>query len=271
MRLEGRVALITGGGRGIGKAIGLAYAKEGARPAMAARTIDELRASAQEVEALGAETLIIPTDVTDQGQVDEMVRSTLERYSRIDILVNNAGIAGPVGPVQDNDASHWIHTIQVNLIGVYLCCRAVLPSMISRNRGKIINMSGVGGPGATAYAASKAALIDLTEKLSGELTDTNIQVNAISPGSINTRMWEDLRDGALAVDDTRLVELSQRILSGGGASLERAVELAVFLAGDTSGDLSGRLIRATDDFSNMPAVISEIMESDAYTMRRVEF
>ena len=106
---------------------------------------------------------------------------------------------------------------------------------------------------------------------SGELTDTNIQVNAISPGSINTRMWEDLRDGALAVDDTRLVELSQRILSGGGASLERAVELAVFLAGDTSGDLSGRLIRATDDFSNMPTVISEIMESDAYTMRRVEF
>ena len=264
------MALITGAGRGIGRAIALAYAREGAQLAMAARSADELQASAQEAQALGAEIHVIPTDVTDQGQVDEMVRRTLDRYSRIDILVNNAGVAGPVGPLQDNDVSHWIHTIQVNVIGVYLCCQAVLPAMLARNQGKIINMSGVGGPGTSAYAASKAALIDLTEKLSGELAGTNIQVNAVSPGSINTRMWEELRDGAAAVGDARLVELSQRVLSGGGASMERAAELAVFLAGETSGALSGRLIRATDDFSSLPAMIPEIMVSDTYTMRRVE-
>lgn len=130
------MSLITGAGRGIGRAIGLEYAKEGARLATAARSTDQLRATAQEVKAWGAKTIIVPTDVTDQGHVDEMVRSTLDRYSRIDILVNNACVAGTVGPIRDNDPSRWINTIQVNLIGVYLCCWAVLPAMWSSNQGK---------------------------------------------------------------------------------------------------------------------------------------
>ena len=271
MRLQNKVALITGAGRGIGRAIVLAYAKEGARLALAARTLPELEETARQAQALGAETCVIPTDVTSQAQVEEMVRRSLGRYSTIDILVNNSGVAGPVGPLQDNDVAHWVRTIQVNLIGAFLCCRAVLPVMLANNRGKIVNMSGVGGRNVSAYGASKTALENLTEVLSQELDGRDIQVNAMAPGSIHTRMWEETRDGAEAVGDTELFELGRRVTSGGGASIERAAELAVFLASDESGALSGRLIRAiTDDFHNLPPRIPQVMASDTFTLRRVE-
>ncbi len=271
MRLKDRVALITGAGRGIGQAIALAYAEEGARLALAARTMAELEATAKQAEALGAETWVIRADVADQAQVEDMVKGTLDRFSSIDILVNNAGVGGPVGALQDCDVSYWVNTIKVNLIGAYFCCRAVLPTMLSQNRGKIINMSGVGGRNSSAYSASKVALTDLTEILSKELAGTNVQVNAISPGSIHTRMWEEMRDAAKAVGDMEWFETGVRVTSGGGASLERAAELAVILASDASGSLSGRLIRATtDDFDSLPAMVPKIMASDAFTMRRVE-
>ena len=271
MRLHDRVALITGAGRGIGQAIALAYAKEGARLALVARTLTEVQQTAHKAEALGASTFVIHADVSDQIQVDEMVRRTLDRFSTIDILVSNAGIGGPVGGLQDNDVSHWIRTIQVNLIGLYLCCRAVLPMMLSNKRGKIINMSGNGGRNLSAYGASKAAVVSLTETLSRELEGKNIQVNAMSPGSIHTRMWEETRDAAEAAGDSDLYEAGRRVTSGGGASMERAVELAVFLASDASGDLSGRLIQATtDNLGTLTPRIPTIMASDIYTMRRVE-
>jgi len=140
----------------------------------------------------------VPVDVSDPAQVEDLVRHTVERFATIDILVNNAGIAGPVGPLQENDVAAWIRTIQVNLIGVYLCCRAVLPVMYKHNRGKIINLSGAGATNAwrnlSAYGTSKVAVVRLTETLALELEGTNIQVNAMGPGSIHTQMWEELRD-----------------------------------------------------------------------------
>lgn len=274
-QLHHQVALITGAGRGIGRAIALAYAQEGATLALAARTLDALEQTARAAQALGASTCVIRADVSDPLQVDAMVRQTVERFATIDILVNNAGIAGPVGPLQENDVDAWVRTIQVNLIGTYLCCRAVLPIMRQHNRGKIINFSGAGATNAwrhlSAYGASKVAVVRLTETLALELEGTNIQVNALGPGSIHTQMWEELRDSAQTAGDTQLYELGQRVTSGGGASLERAAALAVFLASDTSGTLSGRLISAVaDDFSNLPLHIQRIMASDALTLRRVD-
>ena len=273
--LQHRVALITGAGRGIGRAIALAYAREGATLALAARTLDELEHTAQAAQSLGVTTGIVCADVSDPTQVDDMVRQAVERFATIDILVNNAGIAGPVGPLQENDAAAWIRTIQVNLIGTYLCCRAVLPIMRQQNRGKIINLSGAGATTAwrhlSAYGASKVAVVRLTETLALELEGSNIQVNALGPGSIHTQMWEELRDGAQTAGDPQLYALGQRVTSGGGAAIEQATALAVFLASDASSTLSGRLISAvTDDFPSLPAQISRIMSSDALTLRRVD-
>jgi NAD(P)-dependent dehydrogenase (short-subunit alcohol dehydrogenase family) len=273
--LHHRVALITGAGRGIGRAIALAYAQEGAMLALAARTLDELEHTAQAAQTLGATTCIVRADVSNPTQVDDLVRQTVERFATIDILVNNAGIAGPVGPLQENDMEAWMRTIQVNLIGTYLCCRAVLPIMRQQNRGKIINLSGAGATTAwrhlSAYGASKVAVVRLTETLALELEGTNIQVNALGPGSIHTQMWEELRDGAHAVGDPQLYALGQRVTSGGGAAIEQAAALAVFLASDASGALSGRLISAlTDDVSSLPTQVPRIMSSDALTLRRVD-
>jgi 3-oxoacyl-[acyl-carrier protein] reductase len=274
-QLHDRIALITGAGRGIGQAIALAYAKEGAKLALAARTRRDLEQTAQQAQALGASTCIVPVDVSDPTQVEDMVHHTVEQFATIDILVNNAGMAGPVGPLQENDMTAWIQTIQVNLIGTYLCCRAVLPIMQQQNRGKIINLSGAGASNAwrhlSAYGASKVAVVRLTETLALELAGSNIQVNVLGPGSIHTQMWETLRDRAQAAGDAQLYVLGQQVTSGGGASLERAAALAVFLASDASGALSGRLISAvTDDFLNLSTQIQRIMASDALTLRRVD-
>ena len=274
-KLENRIALITGAGRGIGRAIALAYAQEGAQLSLASRTQSELEQTAREAQALGAATCMQTADVTDPAHVEALVRRTVDAFGVIDILVNNAGIAGPIGPLHQNDAQAWMQAIQVNLIGTYLCCRSVLPVMLAQNRGKIINLSGAGATVAwrdlSAYGVSKVAVVRLTETLALELVGTNIQVNALGPGSIHTQMWDELRDKAKASGATRIYELGQQVTSGGGASMAQAVDLAVWLASEASGALSGRLISATaDDWAALETAIPEVMASDAFLLRRVE-
>ena len=270
-RLDGRVALITGGGRGIGQAIAHAYAAEGAKLALAARTDGELQETAAGIrDQYHADVITVLTDVTDRAQVENAVAQTLHRYGVIDVMVNNAGNTGQIGPLWTLDPDRWANTIAVHVLGTYYGCRAAIPPMLERGGGRIVNMSGVGGPNDTSYDAAKTAIVNLTENLSVELAGTGITVNAISPGSIHTRMWEEVRDMAYEAGDMEMYEKGVQVTSGGGASIERAAQLAVMLGSDQCGNLSGRLIRAAlDTFEDIPANIDAIMASDAYLLRRV--
>ena len=274
MKLDGRVAVITGAGRGIGRAIALAYAREGAKLALAARSESELQEAVSAASELGAEAIAVPTDVTNPQDAERLVRRAVERFGRIDVLVNNAGISGPIGPLQDNDIADWVSTISINLTGTFLVCRAVIPAMLAQSSGKIINLSGAGATNAwsnmSAYCSSKAAVVRLTEVLAQELDGKGITVNALGPGSVHTGMWDKMTEQAAEAGADFIHELGLRVTSGGGASIDECAELAVWLASDESGALTGRLISAAaDDFRGLPPRIAEIMAGDAYTLRRV--
>ncbi len=270
-RLDGRVALITGGGRGIGQAIARAYAAEGAKLALAARTDGELQETAAGIrDQYHADVITVLTDVTDRAQVENAVARTLDRYGVIDVMVNNAGNTGQIGPLWTLDPDRWANTIAVHVLGTYYGCRAAIPPMLARGSGRIVNMSGVGGPNDTSYDAAKTAIVNLTENLSVELAGSGITVNAISPGSIHTRMWEEVRDMAYEAGDMEMYDKGVQVTSGGGASIERAAQLAIMLGSDQSSNLSGRLIRAAlDTFEDIPPKVDAIMASDAYLLRRV--
>lgn len=274
MKLDGRVAVITGGGRGIGRAIALAYAREGAMLGVAARSEAELEDAVSAVSELGAEAIAVPTDVTSAEDTVRLARRVAERFGRIDVLVNNAGISGPVGPLQDNDIDEWVRTINVNITGTFLVCRAVIPVMLAQGGGKIINLSGAGATNAwsnmSAYCSSKAAVVRLTEVLAQELDGQGITVNALGPGSVHTSMWDRMTEQAAEAGADFIHQLGLRVTSGGGASIDECAQLAVWLASEDSGALTGRLISATtDDFRALRPRIPEIMAGEAYTLRRV--
>lgn len=281
MRLENRVAVITGAGQGLGKAIALAFAREGAKLSLASRTLSELEETAAQANEVGTEALAVRTDVSDQGQVDDLVRRTLDRFSTIDILVNNAAIIGPMGKLWEDDPSLWIETVRVNLIGNYLTCRAVIPVMLRQASGKIINVTS--NPSAfvgntsyqpvfkyrhfTAYLSAKAGQIQLTEQLAYQLADTNIQVNAMQPAGL-TKGLAEIRDRMEQLEEA---DFARRIDSIGSRATEisdRSAELAVYLASESCGNLSGRLLWYGEDFQNLP--VDKVMASDAYMMRRLE-
>jgi len=273
MKLAGKAAIITGAGRGIGRAIALAFAQEGADMLVASRTLSEVADTAEEAQALGRRALALKVDVSNREEVERMVARALEEFGKVDILVNNAGVYGSIGPLADNDPEKWVQTVRINLFGSFFCARAVLPFMIRQRRGKIINLSGGGAasplPNFSAYAASKAAIVRLTETLAEEVKGFSIQVNAIAPGAVNTRLMDEILAAGAAAGEEMLAR-TRRQKETGGVAPERAAALAVFLASEESNGLSGRLISAVwDDWQSMSSRIEQIMASDLYTLRRV--
>lgn len=273
MKLAGNAAIITGAGRGIGRAIALAFAHEGADVLVASRTLSEVAETAEEVRALGRHALALKVDVSNRDEVERMVAQAFDEFGKLDILVNSAGIYGAIGPLVDNDPEKWVQTVRINLFGSFFCARAVLPFMIRQRRGKIINLSGGGAssplPNFSAYAASKAAIVRLTETLAEEVKGFNIQVNAIAPGAVNTRLMDEILAAGAAAGEEMLARTRQQKETG-GVPPEKAAALAVFLASEESGGLSGRLISAVwDDWESMNKHIDQIMGSDLYTLRRV--
>lgn len=238
-RLSGRVAIITGASRGIGREIALAFAKEGAKTVLTARSADALASVAAEITAAGGHApLIFPLDVKDAAKVEEMTDKTLDNYKRIDILVNNAGVTRD-GLFLRMEESDWDEVLDTNLKGTFLCMRAVSKSMMKQRSGKIINMASVigltGNAGQANYAASKAGIIALTKSIAKELGSRNVLVNAIAPGFIETEMTDALSD-----------QVKQAVLKN--IPVQRfgkpsdVAQAAVYLASDESNFITGQVI-----------------------------
>ncbi len=195
VKLDGKVAVVTGASKGIGKAIASAFAAAGAKVVLAARTRETLEQVAADLRESGAEAMAVPTDVTDAAAVQRLIEKTLEIYERVDILVNNAGV-GYFGPVIDFAPDDWDAVLNSNLKAVYLCAKSVLPQMFSQGGGQIINVLSIAAKVAfeasAAYCAAKAGALALTKVLAAEVRQQNIRVTAVLPGSVHTPFWEDV-------------------------------------------------------------------------------
>lgn len=188
-----RVALVTGAGRGIGRATALALAGHGFAVALAARTEADLATVAGEIAAYGGRALAVPADVTDEGSVASMAESVLGTHGRLDVLVNAAG-CGAFAPVAETALAEWERQLKVNLTGTFLACRAVLPAMLARREGDIVNVLSVASrvvfPGAAAYCASKWGALGFTRVLAEEVRRQGVRVTALCPGSVDTPFWD---------------------------------------------------------------------------------
>jgi len=272
MELRGKRCLVTGGGRGIGRAIALALAREGARLALMARTESELDQTADLLSSMGGEALKLRVDVGRREEVDEAIEEILAGWGGVDVLVNNAGIQGPIGRVEEVDPEDWMQALQVNLGGCFYCTRKVLPAMIAQGYGKIINLSGGGAVGPrpffSAYSASKAGVVRFSENLAGEVAEYGIDVNAIAPGAVNTRMLDERLEAGAEVG-TGEMDSDQQLLRDGGTDPECPAALVVYLSSPRSDGLTGRLLAAVwdrwEDFD-----IEAIMASESFTVRRLK-
>ncbi|MDH7500897.1 MAG: 3-oxoacyl-ACP reductase family protein [candidate division NC10 bacterium] len=239
MRLAGKKAIVTGGGRGIGRAIAIAFAREGADVLINYLSRDsDAQETSRQVQALGRSALLFKGDVSDSAQVKAMVDLALREWGRIDILVNNAGITHIATPFETTEED-WDRVLRINLKGAFLCCKAVLDTMVKQGGGRIINISSVvgksGGIAGLTYAASKAGLIGLTKSLATHLAPHNILVNAIAPALIDTEMlrWRTEEQWKETIASTPLKRL--------GDPMDMA-ESAVFLASNGGNYITGATI-----------------------------
>lgn len=237
--VKGKVAIITGSGKGIGRALALGFAKSGASVALVARTVTDLEAVASEIKAEGGKALVVPTDVTKSAQVLQMVQKTVKEFGRIDVLVNCAG-GGTFVPLLDMSEEAWDEMVDFNLKSVYLCCRAAGKVMVEKKRGSIINFSSGAAvsptPGLIHYCAAKSGVDQFTRTLAAEWGPFNVRVNAISPGLMNTQHNLDVM-GASVIE-----QYAKAIPLGRIGQPEDILGLAIFLASEASAFITGAII-----------------------------
>jgi NAD(P)-dependent dehydrogenase (short-subunit alcohol dehydrogenase family) len=269
--LAGQAALVTGGGRGIGRAIALALARAGAAVAVLARSAEQLADVVAAITASGGRAIALSADVTDRAAVEAAVAEAERRLGALDLLVNNAGVGGPVGPLAESDPDAWWRCVEVNLRGPLLCCRAVLPGMLARRRGRIVNVASGAGtraiPNLSAYVTAKVALIRLSENLAAEVRESGVRVFAIQPGTVRTAMAEAVLD--CAEGRRRLPWLAELFERGQDVPPERAGQLVVLLASGRADALSGRFLAVEWDVEGLARRAGELAGTDALTLRLV--
>ena len=271
--LAGRTALITGASQGLGLEIARSYLREGARIVICARSAETLHGAQEELAGLG-EVHSRPADVASPDEVEALVAFAVQRLGGLDVLVSNAGVYGPKGAIDDVDWAAWAKAIEINLMGSVLPARFALPHLRAAERGKIVQLSGGGAtaplPFLSAYAASKAAVVRFMETLAGEVAGDGIDVNAIAPGALNTRMLDEvLEAGPEAVGEAFYAKALQQRDSG-GTSLDRGAALSVYLGSRKSDGISGRLLSAVwDPWEDLESHAADLEATDIYTLRRI--
>ena len=267
--LRGQIAIVTGAGRGLGRAMTLALARAGALVGAVARSEEELAETVRGVGEAGGKAMAVVADVSDSASVKRMVLEVERALGPVDVLVNNAATMGPLGPIWEADAGDWWHVLEVNLRGPYLCSRALLPGMIARRRGRIINLSTSAATVAvahmSAYVIAKTALTRFTENLAAELVNTGVCVFAIDPGSVRTAMSEHVLESEAG---KKWLPWFRKLFEGGrDAPPEKAAQLVVQLAAGRADALSGCFFGISDELANLLGRLDEFKRSGLYTLR----
>jgi NAD(P)-dependent dehydrogenase (short-subunit alcohol dehydrogenase family) len=269
-----RVVLVTGGGRGIGRAVALGFAKEDARVAILARSSGELQQTLKEIEAAGADGLALSVDVTDYAAVTDAYEQIVDRLGPVDVLVNNAAVGGSIAPLWEQDPVDWWRTVEVNLAGTFIPTRVVLPAMVERGSGWIVNVSSNAGayrwPNLSSYAVSKAAVIKLTENLATETRSHGISVFAIHPGTVNVGptkalLEADVPEGSPAAKAKAW--FAGQIERGEDVAPEVAAALICKLASGEADALSGRYIAVSDDLEDLIARAEDVRRGEHHVLK----
>lgn len=276
--LKNKNALITGASRGLGAEISHVFVSMGANVLLCARDGSALETVAEKLRRESIDPaqriLICAADISQPVQADQIFHCFEKEFGRLDILVNNAGIQGPIGPMEQNDWNLWRNVIEVNLLGTAYMIFKALPMMKRQRSGKIINLSGGGAAGPRAYfssyAAAKTGIVRLTETVAQEAASYGIDINAVAPGSMNTKMLEEtLLAGECAVGQAEYAKaLKQK--EEGGTPPGIAARLCAYLASSKSDGISGKLISAVwDDWEHLDSHLEQMRTSDTYTLRRI--
>jgi 3-oxoacyl-[acyl-carrier protein] reductase len=277
MKLKARSAIVTGASRGLGRAIAAEFVKEGANILLCARNAGPLTQAAkglQEAATHEQKVLFESCDVSKEEEVQRLFAYAEEEFGSIEILVNNGGVYGPKGNSEAVSFADWARAIEINLYGTFLASQCAVRLMKPRCYGKIINLSGGGATGPlpriSAYAASKAAVVRLTETLAEELREFSIDVNAIAPGALNTRLLEEVLSAGPEAVGNEFYQKSLKQRESGGVPLEKPARMCVYLASEASDGITGKLISAQwDPWENLHAFREQLASSDIYTLRRI--
>ena len=258
--LSGRVSLVTGASRGLGYGFARGLALSGSAVALLGRSDEAIARAAAEIQEAGGHVLAVTGDVTDAGAVQGVVERVHDELGAIDLLVNNAGVMAPIGRDWEVDPIAWWRTMEVNVLGTFLCARAVLPAMLERRRGRIINVTSTAAqkryPVYSAYGASKAAITHLTGSMDEATRNYGVRVFALSPGFVRTEMTESLADAA-GVRQHLGDGMRRALDEGRHTPLAVAVEALLFLASGAGDTLSGQQVDARDDLEQLARLTNE--------------